>query len=323
MTEWQVIERYFRALGAARADVMLGIGDDAAVLRVPAGHELVLTTDALIEGVHFLSGAAPRSLGHRSLAVNLSDIAAMGASPRWALLSLNLPRTNEQWLEEFARGFGALANQHEVALVGGNLGRGPLSITVQVAGVVPAGTALRRDTAQVGDDIYVSGSIGDASQGCALGEGDSSRDADSAYLRQRFEYPTPRVALGAGLSGLASACIDVSDGLYADAERLLRASGCGALLQIESLPLSASLRRVAGNDAWRVGLQGGEDYELCFTAAPAMAQRIAELPKATGQAVTRIGSLRAASGITLQSGNLVMQFSASGFDHFRDEPNAR
>ena len=143
MTEWQVIERYFRALGAPRADVVLGIGDDAALLRVPAGHELVLTTDALIEGVHFLPGAPPRSLGHRALAVNLSDIAAMAASPRWALLSLNLPRVDERWLEQFAQGFGALANEHEVALVGGNLGRGALSITVQMAGVVPAGAALR------------------------------------------------------------------------------------------------------------------------------------------------------------------------------------
>jgi thiamine-monophosphate kinase len=323
VTEWQIIERYFRALGAPRADVVLGIGDDAAVLRMPAEHELVLTTDALIEGVHFLSGAPPRSLGHRSLAVNLSDIAAMAASPRWALLSLNLPQADEHWLEEFASGFGALANAHGVALVGGNLGRGPLSITVQMAGVVPAGAALRRDTAQIGDDIYVSGSLGDASLGCALGPADLSHDPDAAYLRQRFEYPTPRVALGAGLRGMASACIDVSDGLYADAERLLSASGCGALLQIDDLPLSAALRRVSGDDAWRVGLQGGEDYELCFTAAPAMAPRIAELAMATGQAVTRIGSLQAAGGITLRSGDLVMQFSASGFDHFRDELNAR
>jgi thiamine-monophosphate kinase len=318
VTEWQVIERYFRALGTPRGDVVLGIGDDAAVLRVPAEHELVLTTDALIEGVHFLSGAPPRSLGHRALAVNLSDIAAMAASPRWALLSLNLPQTDERWLQEFALGFGALANEHGVALVGGNLGRGPLSITVQLAGVVPAGAALRRDTAQVGDDIYVSGSIGDASQGCALGLKDLGPDPDTAYLRQRFEYPTPRVALGAGLRGVASACIDVSDGLYADAERMLHASGCGALLQVDDLPLSAALRRVSGNEAWRVGLQGGEDYELCFTAAPGKSERIAELARATGQPATRIGSLRATSGITLQSGNLVMQFSASGFDHFGD-----
>jgi thiamine-monophosphate kinase len=318
MTEWQLIERYFLDLGAARPDVILGIGDDAALLRVPPQHELVLTTDALIQDVHFLSDAPPRSLGHRALAVNLSDIAAMGATPTWALLSLNMPRADEAWLREFSSGFGALANQHGVALVGGNLGRGALSITVQLAGVVPAGLSLRRDRARAGDDIYVSGSIGDAAQGCALAHDRAAIDADDRFLLQRFDYPTPRVELGQALRGVASACIDVSDGLYADLARVLAASGCGAQLQVEQLPLSAALRRVRGQAAWEAGLQGGEDYELCFTAAPSEAATIAGISTHPGQAVACIGQVRTDAGITLKSGNSVMQFSASGFDHFRD-----
>jgi len=318
MGEWQLIERHFRDLGASRDDVTLGIGDDAALLRVPDGAELVLTTDALIEGAHFLPGAHAKSLGHRALAVNLSDIAAMGASPSWALLSLNLPAANDTWLRDFAIGFGALAHQHEVALVGGNLTRGALSITVELAGLVPAGEALRRGGAHEGDLLYVSGSIGDAATSLTLAGDQRSDSDDGRFLRHRFEYPTPRVALGQALRGVASACIDVSDGLYADAQRLLEASGCGAELQIESLPVSAPLQRVVGALAWQAALRGGEDYELCFAAPAQFAQRVDELAVRTGQPITAIGIVRGAPGITLKSENKVMQFSASGFDHFRD-----
>jgi thiamine-monophosphate kinase len=319
MDERELIERYLQDLGAPREDVALGIGDDAALVRVPAGHDLVLTTDALIEGVHFLDDAPVRSLGHRAMAVNLSDIAAMGATPAWALLSLNMPAADEAWLGEFAHGFGTLARQHKVALVGGNLGRGPWSITVELAGFVPAGRALRRDGARVGDELYVSGTVGDAAQGCLLArERKTIAGSGPSDLLQRFDYPTPRVALGNALREVASACIDVSDGLYADAQRLLRASNCGAELQIERLPLSPALMHALGDRAWQVGLSGGEDYELCFTAAPALAGQIARLATQTGQPVTRIGMVRAAAGVTLKSGNTVMQFSPSGFDHFRD-----
>lgn len=317
MDETHLIDRYFRDLGSRRDDVVLGIGDDAALLRVPPGMELVLTTDALIEGVHFLPDAAARSLGHRAMAVNLSDIAAMGASPTWALLSLNLPAVEEAWLHEFAAGFAAMAVRHNVALVGGNLGRGPRSITVQLAGLVPADEALRRDRARPGDLLYVSGSVGDAAQGL-LQLKSTADDPEARYLRERFEYPTPRVALGEGLRGIASACIDVSDGLYTDAGRLLRLSGCGAVLQIEDLPLSDALRHAAGSDAWKTALRGGEDYELCFSASEQRHAQIGELARKTGQAVSCIGRLCQESGITLKSGNTVMQFSTSGWDHFRD-----
>jgi thiamine-monophosphate kinase len=316
-SESQLIERYFRELGAHRADTVLGIGDDAALLRVAGDCELVLTTDALVEGVHFLAGAPARSLGHRALAVNLSDIAAMGASPSWALLSLNLPAADEAWLREFALGFGTLARGHEVALVGGNLSRGALSITVELAGLVPTGQALRRRGARERDDLYLSGSVGDAACGLKLLRGEALvPPAEAIYLRQRFEYPTPRVALGQALRGIASACIDVSDGVYVDATRLLAASGCGATVAIERLPLSQPLRLALGDQAWRAALSGGEDYELCFTAPPAQAAAIAAIAARTGQAVTHIGTLHSGTGLVLTTAGSVMQFSPSGFDHF-------
>jgi thiamine-monophosphate kinase len=318
-SESQLIERFFRDLGASRDDTVLGIGDDAALLRLPADCELALTTDALVEGVHFLPGAAARALGHRALAVNLSDIAAMGASPSWALLSLNLPVADETWLGEFAAGFAALARDHAVALVGGNLSRGALSITVELAGLVPAGQALRRDGARPGDQLYLSGSVGDAACGLKLLRAEAAgTPAEAAWLQQRFEFPTPRVALGQALRGIASACIDVSDGVSIDATRLLAASGCAATLEIERLPLSQALRQVLGTQAWRSALTGGEDYELCFTAAPGQADTIAAIAERTGQALTRVGSLHPGRGLALTMAGSVMQFSPSGFDHFGD-----
>jgi thiamine-monophosphate kinase len=318
VSESQLIDRFFRELGAPRTDVALGIGDDAALVRVPADSELALTTDALIEGVHFLPAAPARSLGHRALAVNLSDIAAMGANPSWALLALNLPQADEVWLQGFAAGFGALSRQYGVALVGGNISRGPLSITVQLAGVLPTGTALRRDGARTGHLLYVSGSVGDAAAGLKHLQGQLSTTADAgSYLQNRFEYPSPRVMLGAGLRGLASACIDVSDGLYADAARLLSASGCSASIEIERLPLSGALRQSLGESAWRHGLSGGEDYELCFTAPEENDAAIAALAAQTATRVTRIGRIQVGQGIELKSNNTVMQFSPLGFEHFR------
>jgi thiamine-monophosphate kinase len=313
--EQAVIERYFRHLGAVRTDVVLGIGDDAALLRARPGFELVQSTDTLVEQVHFLPGSPPRSLGHRALAVNLSDLAAMGASPAWALLSLVLPRSDESWLGEFAVGFGMLARAHEVALVGGNLSRGPLSITVQLTGQVPAGSALRRSGARPGEELWVSGTLGDASLGrSARLAADAGQHA--VWLRARSEYPTARSALGEALRGVASACIDLSDGLLADLPRLAAASGCGAWLDVGRLPISAALRALAADGAWEHALAGGEDYELCFAAPPDRAAAIEELAARTEVPLTRCGELRAAAGLELRRGPAVIQFSQSRFDHF-------
>lgn len=318
LSEFELIARHFAAAGAVRADVGLGIGDDGAVLSCPEGHELVAVTDTLVEGTHFLRGSSPASIGHRALAINLSDIAAMGAQPAWALLALTLPKAEEGWLADFAAGFGALARRFGVALVGGDTTSGPLCITVQLLGFVARGRALRRSGGRPGDALFVSGSPGDAAAGLALERGPPAPDtADDRYLRSRFLYPEPRVALGERLSGWASACIDISDGLLGDLGKLTAASGCGASLELESLPLSAAL--TASRDpesAWRLALTGGDDYELLFTVPVArLAALEAALPQAQW-AYRRIGSLCAGSGVRVQRGGAVIEFSHSGYDHF-------
>jgi thiamine-monophosphate kinase len=316
MDEATIIDTFFRHLGAVRTDVLLGIGDDAALLRAPPGLELALTTDSLVEQVHFLPGSAPRSIGHRALAVNLSDLAAMGAVPAWALLSLTLPDADAGWLGEFAAGFGRLAREHEVALVGGNLSRGPLNVTVQLAGFVPAGAALRRSGAHATDEVWVSGTLGDAARGRTLAAGADVADPHSKLLRARSDFPMPRLALGEALRGVATACIDLSDGLLADLPRLAAASGCGAVLELGDLPVSDALRAVAGEQAWHSALSGGEDYELCFTAPPAQATAVVALASRCGVQLTRCGRLRAAAGLELRLGGDVIQFSHSPFGHF-------
>ena len=318
LTEFQLIERYFRSCGAQRADVALGLGDDAALLTPPPGRLLVAATDTIVEGVHFPPGSPPASIGHRALAVNLSDLAAMGACPAWALLALTLPRTEEAWLGEFAAGLGRLARAHEVALVGGDTTSGPLTVTVQLLGHVPPGSALRRAGGRAGDLLFVSGTPGDAAAGLALEQGRLLADgAARAYLRERFLLPTPRVALGERLRGHASACIDVSDGLLGDVGKLAAASQVGAQLEFEQLPLSEALREVLGEDEARMrALSGGDDYELCFAVPPhKVPGLLAELPPQRW-GYTRIGELRASAGAVVMRAGTVMEFSHSGYQHF-------
>lgn len=326
--EFELIDRFFRDCGATRTDVVLGIGDDGALLRPPSGADLVAVSDTLVEGVHFPIGSPAESIGHRALAVNLSDIAAMGATPRWALLSLTLPRVEEAWLAGFARGFGALARAHGVALVGGDTTRGPMTIGVQVLGTVPAGEGLRRSGGRPGDALFVTGTPGDAAAGLALimaADGsaaglrsDASADALEA-LRQRFLFPTPRIAEGEALHGLASACIDISDGLVGDLGKLAAASACAAVLDLDALPRSAALAAFTPEAALRSMLDGGDDYELLLAVPPAQVARVASMP-----GLTRIGELRDASTaarVTLRrraaDGTLSeTPATGAGFDHF-------
>ena len=318
LTEFELIARFFSGCGAARGDVELGVGDDAALLRVADGEVLVAAVDTLVEGVHFSADAPPASIGHRALAVNLSDLAAMGAHPAWALLALTVPIADERWLAEFARGLCALAGAHEVALVGGDTTRGPCCVTVQALGHLPPGSALRRSGARPGDALFLSGTTGDAAAGLLLRQGKlAASAADERELRERFEFPTPRVALGEALRGHASACIDISDGLLGDAGKLAQASGCGVVISIEELPVSGALTRAVGAERARhLALTGGEDYELCFAVSPA---RVAELERALPSArwnYRRIGTVREAPGAIVTRGGTVMQFSHSGYDHF-------
>ena len=318
LSEFELIERYFRKCGMRRSDVRLGVGDDAALLDSPAGCDLVAAIDTLVEGVHFPPGCPAASVGHRALAVNLSDMAAMGATAAWALLALTLPRIDEDWLAEFAAGFAELARGHDVALVGGDTTSGPLSVSVQILGHVPRGQALLRAGAKAGDLLFVSGTPGDAAAGLAVEQGRLSATAEIAtYLRKRFLYPSPRMALGKSLRGLASACIDVSDGLLGDAGKLAHASGCGVELAYGDLPVSEELVAAVGAQRAReLALTGGDDYELCFAVSPANLDKLRrELPpERWGYAA--IGTVRAQPGAVVTRDGNVIEFSHSGYDHF-------
>src|SRR5579863_9978103 len=242
LSESELIARYFRGCGAQRRDVQLGVGDDAAILGCPPGAQLVATTDTLVAGVHFPSSVPPAAIGHRALAVNLSDLAAMGARPAWALLALTLPEADERWLGEFAAGFSALARAHGVALVGGDTTRGPLTVTIQLLGHVPHGTALRRSGARAGDLLAVSGTLGDAGAGLLFASAPpAAATREVEELVRRFDYPCPRVELCISSRGIATAAMDLSDGLVGDLPKLAQASGLHAHVSVERLPLSAAM----------------------------------------------------------------------------------
>ncbi|HTG75813.1 MAG TPA: thiamine-phosphate kinase [Steroidobacteraceae bacterium] len=312
--EFELIARYF-SRPVARRDVLVGVGDDAALLEVPAGQALAAATDTLVEGRHFLPDAPPESVGHQALAVNLSDLAAMGAEPAWALLALSLPEPDTHWLEGFARGFHALADRAGLTLVGGDTVRGPRVVTVQVLGFVPAGLALRRDGARPGDVLYASGSLGDAAAGLKLLRDGRRADTDSSLVR-RYRFAEPRLALGMALRGVASAAIDVSDGLLGDLGKLCDASGVGAILELEQLPLSrALLASFDATQAERFALGGGDDYELAF-AVPRAAVSEMETSLATIGRITRIGEIVTGHGVRCQRAGQTVEPEIAGYDHF-------
>lgn len=322
--EFELIRRYFTRPPPADGTgggVILGVGDDAAVLRVPDGEDLVAAVDSLVEGRHFPAGSDPRSVGYRALAVNLSDLAAMGAVPRWALLALTLPAAEPAWLEPFAAGFMLAADRHGVALVGGNTTAGPLNVGVQILGTVPRGTALLRSGARPGDVVAVTGTLGDAAAGLELIlHPERSRAAPDAAreLVARFEYPTPRVAFGCVARGIASAAMDLSDGLAGDLAKLAAASGVGAHLAIERLPLSSALLAAWPEPQARdFALAGGEDYELLLCVRPQRYQELAQAATRCGVALTRVGEVRAGTGVSGALDGRPVQVPAGGYDHFR------
>jgi len=312
--EFDLIARYF-SRGSTRSDVLLGVGDDAALLEVPAGRALVAATDTLVEGRHFLPDAPPDSVGHQALAVNLSDLAAMGADPAWALLSLSVPESDEEWLGGFAAGLYALAGRHDVALVGGDTVRGPRVITITALGLVEPSRALRRSGARVGDLLYVSGWPGEAAAGLeVLRRGGPVAAADP--LVRRCRYAEPRVALGRALRGRASAAMDVSDGLLGDLAKLCAASGVGARLDLERLPVSSSLAtRHARADCESLVLRGGDDYELLFTL-PADAAAAIEAATPAAVPLHRIGAIEEGRGVRCLRDGRPADIEAGGYDHF-------
>lgn len=264
--EFELIARYFTLEAGQRKDVVVGIGDDAAVLEPPVGMQLAVSTDTLVSGVHFPVGTSPAAVGYKALAVNLSDLAAMGATPAWFTLNLTLPGADEAWVASFARGLFELAREFRLQLIGGDTTQGPLAVTITVFGTVPQGAALRRQGARPGDRVYVTGLLGDASLGLGITLGSLPLPKEyHSDVRARLERPLPRVREGERLRGIASACIDISDGLVADLGHIVTASGVGARIDLSRLPLSPAYRAVLRQIGWDAALAHGDDYELCFT----------------------------------------------------------
>lgn len=320
LSEFDLIDRYCKNILRDGPEVRCGIGDDAAIVSVPPGQELALSMDTLAAGVHFPPDTVPADIGYKSLAVNLSDMAAMGAEPRWIMLSLTLPQEDpESWLAGFMTGFTALAKQYALSLIGGDLTHGPLSVTIQVHGLLPSGTAIYRNGARPGDRIYVSGTLGDA--GLALEVLNRCRTVDNKFraeILQRLNRPSPRIALGMVLRGLATSAIDISDGLQADLGHILAASHTGAVLDPERLPLSEALRQLPPVQAWEIALTMGDDYELCFTLPAAVPEsEVKRLSAITP--VQCIGEVTAGHGINWQCADSSVFIPAgTGYKHFHE-----
>lgn len=322
MGEFELIRRHFVRPSPPNAQVVLGIGDDAALLQPRPGQQWAISSDMLVAGRHFFFDVSPEALGHKTLAVNLSDLAAMGARPVGFTLALALPQANDAWLSAFAQGLFALADEHGCSLIGGDTTRGPLNLCATVMGEVAPGQALRRDAAQAGDDLYISGSLGAAHLALAWLQGEVwARQAVGTQLpdalRTRLERPTPRVALGQALVGVAHAAMDISDGLAGDVQHLLTASGCGAVIDLDAASQDPALQSLATEWRHRCAAVGGDDYELLFTAAPAQRDAVHAAAERSQTPVTRIGQLTAGKGVEWQ--NAVGQRLTAGwqsFDHF-------
>ena len=314
--EFELIERYFTR-PARRA--VLGVGDDGALLASVPGTQWCVSSDMLVEGRHFLSTVPPQRLGHKALAVNLSDLAACGAEPVAFTLALALPRADERFLQGFAEGLWALADRHGIELVGGDTTAGPLNICITVIGQVPAGQALLRSGAHAGDDLWVSGTLGDARAALECFRGTLTVDAAAfEHFRHAMELPEPRGALGPRLRGIASSAIDVSDGLLGDLAHILRRSGVGARLDADALPRSAALAALAPALQLECLLHGGDDYELLFSAPPAQHQAVLAAARDAGVPATCIGRIEAGTALRVLDGaGRPLEFKAGGFDHFK------
>ena len=315
LSEFDLIRRYFAEAGICHPETRLSIGDDCALLSCPPGMELAVTVDTLVADIHFFADVDPESLGHKALAVNLSDLAAMGALSKWCTLALTLPEVDEAWLSAFTQGFLAFAERHGVQLIGGDTTRGPLAITIQAMGLIPRGQALRRSGAKTGDLIYVSGPLGAA--GLALKQRLSGQSPGAPSIAAALERPEPRLPLGERLRGLATACIDISDGLAADLGHILEASQVGARVDFERLPLSDFVRRhVEETGDYALPLTAGDDYELCFTVPPAQRMETDALLRQLDLKGSAIGEIVEAPGLRILREGVPLFLETSGHDHF-------
>ncbi len=316
MSEFSLIQKYFTR---ATPSAVLGVGDDAALVRVSAGMELAISTDMLVSGTHFFPDADPFKLGRKALAVNISDMAAMGAQPRWATLAIALPAEDEAWLERFSAGFFALADEYQVELIGGDTTHGPLNLSVTILGEVPPGKALRRDGAQADDEIWVSGTLGDAALALAHMQGRLKLDeACFTAIAPALHSPLPRVGLGIALRDIAHSAIDISDGFLADMGHILERSGMAAEIRFDKLPVSTYLRQYVAQDLGKqCVLAGGDVYELCFTASAENHAQIENLSAWLDLPLSCIGNIVAGSGCkVLAADGSVMTIKETGYDHF-------
>ena len=316
MSEFSLIQRYFTR---ATPSAVLGVGDDAALVRVGSGMELAISTDMLVSGTHFFHDADPYLLGRKALAVNISDIAAMGAKPRWATLAISLPSEDEAWLERFSAGFFAQADEYQVELIGGDTTHGPLNLSVTILGEVPQGQALRRDGAKAGDEIWVSGKLGEAALALAHMQGKLKLDDISlGTAATALHLPKPRVALGMALRGIAHSAIDISDGLLADLGHILQRSNVAAEIEFAALPVSSRLRPLMQQALGKkCALAGGDDYELCFTAATARHTEIERISAQLALPLSCIGNIIAGTGCTVRAADgSEMLIKETGYDHF-------
>ena len=308
LTEFSLIQQFFAKQQLKNTETRLGIGDDCALLSVPAAYQLAVTADTMVEGVHFFAGADPEQLGHKLLAVNLSDLASMGAKPLAVTLALTVPAVDAEWLAAFSKGFLNLAEQYNVDLIGGDTTSGPLTLTVQAMGLVPDHKALLRSGAKAGDLIYMTGALGDAGLGLKINLGYQCDQPQAAL--QRFNTPDPQVQAGLNLIGIASACIDLSDGLASDLGHILKQSQVGACLDWANLPISAEVHSyIANTGDWAMPLTAGDDYELCFTVSP---DKVTQL-KAE---YTPIGVIESTPGLRLRKDNIIQEFNSKGYEHF-------
>lgn len=328
LSEFSLIDRFFSrraaAMSSGAAEGALGIGDDCALLAPRAGEMLAISTDMLVEGRHFFPDVDPEALGHKALAVNLSDLAAMGAEPQAFTLAFSLPKADEGWLAAFSNGLFALAERYGCDLIGGDTTGGPLNLCITVMGSVPPQVALRRDAAQPGDDIWISGTLGDARAGLGLQRGEWSADAsDAATFRRALERPEPRISLGLALRGIAHAALDLSDGLAGDLLHILERSHVGATVDVDAVPRSAALHRLAPEIQRRCTLAGGDDYELCFTAPVVARARVEAAGREAAVPVTRIGTINALQTVAdrpaigwRDAAGAPLTLTLQGFDHF-------
>lgn len=319
-SEFNLIEKYFVGRQTQRTDVLLAAGDDCALVEAPTGSSIAISTDTLVSGTHFLPDANPAWVAHKALASNISDLAAMGATPAWVSFALTMPFVDEAWLAPFCDSFFELADQYGIQLIGGDTTKGPLSLTLTVQGFVPKGQALKREGAKVGDEIYVTGSIGDSKAGLDVILNQAQADRPWAkILEQRHYLSSPRVCVGEALRGIASAAIDISDGVISDLGHILKRSHVGANVEVEHLPISSQLVEfVAGRDrALQYALTSGEEYELCFTVPEEKREALSHALKDIDCSVTCIGQINSNGNLTFTRNGQIITWQLNGYDHFK------